>query len=139
MLRGAQAGGSSIPEAVPTKTATEEAEVAVLVTEVTEGTTPEPEAAVAPEVVVGAHVDALPGVSKDVVVREPEIQDVAPIRSTPMAEVKSTSHGGLELLVDDPVHPAVVARNLELMHRTEQWMKVYCHTLSSSGQGYCKT
>jgi hypothetical protein len=87
--------------------------------EVTEGTVPEPEAAVAPEVVVGVHVDALPEVSTEVVVQSPEIQDVAPIRSAPMAEAMSTSHGGLELLADDLVDSSTVARNLESMCRAE--------------------
>jgi hypothetical protein len=53
--------------------ATDEAEVAVPVIRVTEGTAPEPEAAVAPEVVVGAHAEVLPRASTEVVVREPEI------------------------------------------------------------------
>jgi hypothetical protein len=111
--------------------ATEEAKVALLVTGIKEETTPETEAAVAPEVVVGAHLDALPRVSTKVVARSPEIQDAAPIQSAPMAEVTSTSHGGLELLADDLVDSATVAWNLEALHRTEQWMKVRCHTLSS--------
>jgi hypothetical protein len=50
------------------ETATKEAEIAMVVAEVTEGTAPELEAAVAPEVVVGAHVDALPGTSMEVIV-----------------------------------------------------------------------
>jgi hypothetical protein len=50
---GPQAGGSEIPEAVAMETATEEVKVAMLVAEVTEGATPDPEAPVAPEVVVG--------------------------------------------------------------------------------------
>jgi hypothetical protein len=116
---------------VAKETATEEAEVAVPVTGVTEGTTPELESASAPEVVVEAHVNAQSGASTEVVVCEPEIEDAAPIRSTPMAETTSTSRGGLELLADDLVDPAVMARNLESMHRAEQWMKVRCHTLSS--------
>jgi hypothetical protein len=40
LLTGAQAGGSSIPEAVAMDTATEEPEVVVLVSRVTEGTAP---------------------------------------------------------------------------------------------------
>jgi hypothetical protein len=55
------------------ETATEETEVTIPVIGVTEGTTPETEAAAAPEVVVGAHVDVLPGVSTEVVVSSPEI------------------------------------------------------------------
>jgi hypothetical protein len=35
-----------------------------------------------------------------------------------------TSRGGLELLADDLINPAMVARNLESMRRVEQWMKV---------------
>jgi hypothetical protein len=113
------------------ETVTEEVEVAMPVTGVMEGAAPELEAAVTPEVVVGAHVDALPEASTEVVVRSPEIQDVEPIRSAPMAEATSTSHGGLELLADDLVDLATVARNLESMHRTEQWMKVRSRTLNS--------
>jgi hypothetical protein len=111
--------------------ATEEIEVAVLEAEVTEGTVPEPAAGVTPEVVVVVHVDALPGANTEVVVRSPEIQDVAPIRSAPMAEETSTRRGDLELLVDDLVDPATVARSLESMRRAKQWMKVRCRTLSS--------
>jgi hypothetical protein len=55
-----------------------------------------------------------------VVVQSLEIQDAAPIRSAPMAEVTSTSRGGLELLADDLIDPTIVARNLESMRRKEQ-------------------
>jgi hypothetical protein len=65
----------------------------------------------------------------DVVVRSPEIQDAEQIRSALMSEVVLTSHGGLELLSDDLINPATVARNLESMCRTEQWMKVRVSTL----------
>jgi hypothetical protein len=41
-----------------------------------------------------------------------------------MSEAATTSHGGIELLEDDLVDPAAVARNLEAMRRAEQWMKV---------------
>jgi hypothetical protein len=60
----------------------------------------------------------------DVVVRSPEIQDAEPIRSAPMSEAAPTSHGGLELLSDDLIDPAMVTQNLEAMRQTEQWMKV---------------
>jgi hypothetical protein len=113
------------------ETVTKEAKVVVPVNGVTEGGTPEPEAVVAPEVVVEAHVDAHPGASTEVVVCEPEIQDVASIRSAPVVEATSTRHGSLELLADDLVDPAVMARNLESMRRVEQCMKVCCRTLSS--------
>jgi hypothetical protein len=73
--------------------------------------------------------DTLPEASMDVVVRSPEIQDAEPIHSAPMSEVVLTSRGGLELLSDDLIDPATVARNLESMCRTEQWMKVRVSTL----------
>jgi hypothetical protein len=66
-----------------------------------------------------------------VVVRSPEIQDAVPIRSAPMAETTMASRDGLELLANDLVDPATVARNLKSMHRTEQCMKVRCRTWSS--------
>jgi hypothetical protein len=46
-----------------------------------------------------------------------------------MSEATLTSHGGLELLSDDLIDPTMVARNLETMRRTEQWMKVRDSTL----------
>jgi hypothetical protein len=64
----------------------------------------------------------------DVFVQSLEIQDVEPICSTPMTEVAATSRGRLDLLADDLIDPAMVARNLESMCRTEQWMKVHDST-----------
>jgi hypothetical protein len=75
------------------------------------------------------HDDPLPEASMDVVVRSPEIQDAEPIRSAPMSEGAPTSRGGLELLSDDLIDPATVARNLETMRWTELWMKVRDSTL----------
>jgi hypothetical protein len=75
------------------------------------------------------HNNTLPEASMDVVVRSPEIQDVEPIHSAPMIEAAPTSRGGLELLSDDLIDPAVVAQNLETMCRIEQWMKVCDSTL----------
>jgi hypothetical protein len=75
------------------------------------------------------HDDALPEMSLDVVVRSPEIQDTELIRSAPMSEAATTSRDGLELLADDLINPATVARNLESMRRAEQWMKVCNMTL----------
>jgi hypothetical protein len=46
-----------------------------------------------------------------------------------MSEAAATSRGGLKLLAGDLVDPATVARNLEVMRRTEQWMKVCISTL----------
>jgi hypothetical protein len=48
----------------------------------------------------------------EMIVRSPEIQDAAPIRSAPMAEATTTSRDGLELLADNLVDPVTVARNL---------------------------
>jgi uncharacterized membrane protein len=52
------------------------------------------------------------------------MQDAEQIRSAPMSGAATTSRGGIELLADDLVDPAAVARNLEAMRRAEQWMKV---------------
>jgi hypothetical protein len=38
-----------------------------------------------------------PEAALEVVVRSPEIQDVAPIRSAPMTEAATSSRGGVEL------------------------------------------
>jgi hypothetical protein len=119
---GAEVEGSTIPEAVPV----------VPETEVTFGATIEPTeiaSGVAPGVAEEVRDDVLPESSIEVVVRSPEIQDAEPIRSAPMSETAATSRGGLELLMDDLVDPATVARNLEAMRRAEQWMKVHDCTL----------
>jgi hypothetical protein len=70
------------------------------------------------------HDDALPETSTNVVILSPEIQDVEPIRSAPMSEAATASHGGIELLADDLINPGTVDRNMESMRRTKQWMKV---------------
>jgi hypothetical protein len=75
------------------------------------------------------HNNPLSEASMDVVVRSPEIQDAEPILSAPMSEAAPTTRGRLELLSDDLIDPAMVARNLETMCRTEQWMKVRDSTL----------
>jgi uncharacterized membrane protein len=46
-----------------------------------------------------------------------------------MAETAAASRDGLELLADDLINPAMVARNLESMRQAEQWMKVRDNTL----------
>jgi hypothetical protein len=68
--------------------------------------------------------DVMPESNLEVVVRSPEIQDAEPIRSAPMSGTATTRRGGIKLLADDLVDPAVVVRHLEAMHRAEQWMKV---------------
>jgi hypothetical protein len=72
----------------------------------------------------GEGDDVLPEPALEVVVRSPEIQDVEPIRSAPMSEAATSSHGGLKLLAGDLVDPATVARHLEAVRQAEQWMKV---------------
>jgi hypothetical protein len=72
----------------------------------------------------GEEATAPPEPALEVVVRSPEIQDAEPIRSALMTEAATSGHGGVELLVDDLVNPATVARHLEAVRQAEQWMKV---------------
>jgi hypothetical protein len=122
LLTGAEVEGSTIPEVVSVegvvpetqeaaRAASEPAEVA------NKG---------APEVAEENHDEVLLEYSLEVVVRSPEIQDAEPIHSAPMSRAATTSRGGIELLADDLVDPAAVARNLEVMRQAEQWMKVSC-------------
>jgi hypothetical protein len=67
---------------------------------------------------------AQPEPALKVVVRSPEIQDAEPIRSAPMTEAATSSRGDVELLADDLVDPATVARHLSAVRHAEQWMKV---------------
>jgi hypothetical protein len=113
-----QVEGTVIPEAVPVEGIAPEDVV------LGEATT-EAQILVAPEPTEEVHDDPLPEANMDVDVRSPEIQDAEPIRSAPMSEAAPTSRGGLELPSDDLIDPATVARNLESMRRTEQWMKVH--------------
>jgi hypothetical protein len=72
----------------------------------------------------GEGDNTLPEPALEVAVCSPEIQDAEPIRSAPMTEAATSSRGGLELLADDLVDSATVARHLEAVHQAEQWMKV---------------
>jgi hypothetical protein len=117
-----QVKGTVIPEAVPVGGTMPE--VAML-----GGATTEAHVPVAPEPTEEVRDDPLPEASMDVVVRSPEIQDAEPIHSAPLLEAAPTSRGRLELLSYDLIDPATVARNLESMCRTEQWMKVRDSTL----------
>jgi hypothetical protein len=72
----------------------------------------------------GEEAPAQPEPALEVVVRSPEIQDAEPIRSAPMTEAATSGRGGVELLADDLVDPATVARHLEAVCHAEQWMKV---------------
>jgi uncharacterized membrane protein len=122
VLTGAEVKGSTIPEVVPV-------EGAVLETKVATGPATEPAEIAAPGVAEEVRGDALPEVNLEAVVRSPEIQDAEPIRSAPMSEATTTSRDGLELLADDLISLAAVARNLESMRQAEQWMKVCISTL----------
>jgi hypothetical protein len=117
---GAEAEGSGIPSVVPVEDVAPEAQEAA-------GEAHEPmEAAVgeAAAATGGEGDDVLPEPALEVVVRSPEIQDAEPIRSAPMTEAATSSRGGAELLMDDLVDPAMVARHLEAVRLAEQWMKV---------------
>jgi hypothetical protein len=117
---GAEAEGSDILSAVPVE------DVAPGTQEVA-GEAPEPMEVATGEAAAttgGEGDDALPEPALEVVVRSPEIQDTEPIRSGLMTEVAKSSRGGLELLADDLVDPATVARHLEVVRQAEQWMKV---------------
>jgi hypothetical protein len=72
----------------------------------------------------GEESTAQPEPALEVVVRSPEIQDAEPIRSAPMTEAATSSRGDVELLADDLVDPATVARHLEAVRQAERWMKV---------------
>jgi hypothetical protein len=117
---GAEAEGSDIPSAMPVEdVAPETQEAAGEAPELMEVAVGEAAAATGRE-----GDDALPEPVLEVVVRSPEIQDAEPIRSAPMSEAATSSRGGLELLTDDLVDPAMVARHLEAVRQAEQWMKV---------------
>jgi hypothetical protein len=119
-LTGVKAEGNDIPAAVPMQKLTPQ------VPEAAEGA-PEPTEEVAEEVVAatgGEEATVPPEVALGVVVRSPEIRDTEPIRSAPMTEAAASSRGGVELLADDLVNPATMARHLEAVRQPEQWMKV---------------
>jgi hypothetical protein len=71
----------------------------------------------------GEGITTSPGVALEVAIRSPEIQDAEPIRSAPM-EAAASSRGEVELLADDLVDPATVAKHQETVRQAEQWMKV---------------
>jgi hypothetical protein len=72
----------------------------------------------------GEVVTTSPEVTLEVAIHSPEIQDAEPIRSAPMTEAAASSRGGIELLADDLIDPATVAKHLEAIRQAEQWMKV---------------
>jgi uncharacterized membrane protein len=120
LLTGVEVEGNTNPKDVPIEGVVAETQEATRVA--TEPTEIASEGA--PGVAEEERDEVLPESNLEVVVRSPEIQDAEPIRSAPMSEAATTSRGGIELLADDLVDPAAVARNLEAMRRAEQWMKV---------------
>jgi hypothetical protein len=122
LLTGAESEGSAIPKVVPIESLAPETQGAA-------GGAPEPMEVAnreAPAMARGERDDVLPESTLEVVVCSPEIQDAEPIRSAPMSGAATTSRGGIELLADDLVDPAAVARHLEAMRRADQWLKVSC-------------
>jgi hypothetical protein len=120
LLTGVEAEGSTSPEAVPI-------EGLALGTQEAAGAAPEPAEVAdggAPAMAEGERDEVLLESNLEVVVHSPEIQDAEPIRSALMSGAATTSRGGIELLADDLVDPAAVARHLEAMRQAEQWMKV---------------
>jgi hypothetical protein len=85
---------------------------------------PEPVEEVVEKTAGGEAVTTSPEIALEVVIRSPEIQDAEPIRAAPMTEATTSSRGGIELLADDLIEPATVAKHLEVIRRAEQWMKV---------------
>jgi hypothetical protein len=119
-LIGAEVEGSEIPAVVPMERLTPGTQ------EVTGGAPELMEEATGEATVAtgGEEATAQPEPALEVVVRAPEIQDAEPIRSASMTEAATSSRGGVELLADDLVDPATVARHLEAVRQAEQWMKV---------------
>jgi hypothetical protein len=120
LLTGVEAEGSDIPSAVPVEDVTPKTEEAA-------GRAPEPMGVAVGEAAAttgGEGDDALPEPALEVVVHSLEIHDAEPIRSAPMTGAATSSHGGTELLADDLVDPATVARHLEAVRQAERWMKV---------------
>jgi hypothetical protein len=116
---GAEAERNDIPSAVPVEdVAPETQEAAVEASEPVEVATGEAAATTG-----GEEASMLPEPGLEVVVHSPEIQDAEPIRSALMTEAATSSRGGIELLADDLVDPATVARHLEAVRQVEQWMK----------------
>jgi hypothetical protein len=86
--------------------------------EATEGA-PEPMEEVVEEAAGGEAVTTSPEVALEVAIRSPEIQDAEPIRSMPMTEATASSRGGIELLADNLVEQATVAKHMEAIRQAE--------------------
>jgi hypothetical protein len=107
-LTGAEAEGSDVPAAVPMQNLTPQ----------------EPEAAQgAPEQMEEAAEEAAVATGGEEATVPPEAA-LEVIRSAPVTEAAASGRGGVELLADDLVDPAMVAKHLEAVRQAEQWMKV---------------
>jgi hypothetical protein len=123
LLTGAEVERNDILSAVPVEDVAPETQEAAV-----EASEPMEVAATEAAATTGGEEGAmLPEPALEVVVRSPEIQDAEPIRLAPMTEAATSSRGGIELLADDLVDPATVARHLEAVRQAEQWMKVSSH------------
>jgi hypothetical protein len=112
---GAEAERRDIPSAVPVEdVAPETQEAAIEASEPMEVTVGEAAATTG-----GEEAAMLPEPALEVVVRSLEIQDAEPILSAPMTEAATSSRGGIELLADDLVDPAMEARHLEAVRQAE--------------------
>jgi hypothetical protein len=112
---GAEAERNDISSTVPMEdVAPETQETAVEASEPMEVAAGEAAAATG-----GEGAATLPEPALEVVVRSPEIQDSEPIRSAPMIEAATSSRGEIELLADDLVDPATVARHMEAVRQAE--------------------
>jgi hypothetical protein len=90
---------------------------------------PEPVEEVVEKTAGGEAITTSPEIALEVAICSPEIQDAEPIRSTLMTEATASSRGGIELLADDLIEPATVAKHLEAIRQAEQWMKVSSRSL----------
>jgi hypothetical protein len=90
---------------------------------------PEPMEKVVEKSAGGEAVTTSPEIALEVAICSPEIQDAKPIRFAPITEATTSSRSGIELLADDLVEPATVAKHLEVIRQAEQWMKVGSRSL----------
>jgi hypothetical protein len=119
-LTGAEVEGRDIPSAVPVEDVAPETQEAAV-----EASEPIEVAAGEAGMTTGREeATTLLESTLEVVICSPKIQDVEPIHSAPTTEAAMSSRGGIELLADDLVDPATVARHLEAVRQAEQWMKV---------------
>jgi hypothetical protein len=113
---GAEAGGNEISSVAPVENLTPDTQEAA-------GGAPEPMEMAAGEAAAttgGEETTTQPEPALEVVVRSLEIQNAEPIRSALMTKAATSSRGGIELLADDLVDPATVARHLEAVRQAEQ-------------------